>query len=538
MKKTLIAFAFLIGAGFIQTACTDNFESINTDPTKSPAGTFDPNLLLPSSQFTYAISTTGYNGGILFQSMWMQILASTSTGAANYYTNGDKYVISSNTNSYLQSTWNEAYKAASFAYEMEQLTKDKPALANLNKIAVIMQAQYLSTITDVYGDIPYTEALQAKAGNTLPVYDSQDAIYKSLLTRLETAVAGLSTSEAGPTNDAFSYKGDVAKWKKYGYSLMLKLAMRLVKADPTTAKTYAEKAVAGGVFTSVADDAYVLADNANSYNNNNASALRTVGDLYEVRWSKTMIDYLKSTADPRLAKVAEVPANGLAANQDMAAGNSDPAVQIGLPNGYDLKGGATDISKAPGYPGTSPAATDKDSPAPIGKYSRPTDIYRNLSAPVFVLTYAEVSLLLAEAATRGYSVGGTAADFYKKGVSAGIQSLAKYGAAATIDAATADAYAAAHPLDSENALEQINEQYWATTGLYLNFVEAWNNWKRSGYPALTPVNYTGNFSNGTIPRRQPYPTNEGTLNPANYKAAAGKLTGGDTWSSRIWWDKQ
>ncbi len=69
------------------------------------------------------------------------------------------------------------------------------------------------------------------------------------------------------------------------------------------------------------------------------------------------------------------------------------------------------------------------------------------------------------------------------------------------------------------SLKQINEQYWATTGILWNFVEAWNNWRRSGYPVLTPVNYTGNFSNGTIPRRQLYPTTEPTANPVNYRAA-------------------
>jgi hypothetical protein len=154
-----------------------------------------------------------------------------------------------------------------------------------------------------------------------------------------------------------------------------------------------------------------------------------------------------------------------------------------------------------------------------------------------VLTYAETELLLAEAVTRGFAVSGTAAQHYKNGVAAGIQSLAKFGTAAAIDAATATAYADAHPLVTASALKQINEQYWATTGLLQNFGEAWNNWKRSGFPQLTPVNYSGNFSNGTIPRRQPYPTTEATLNTANYQSATGRLASGDNWVSRVWWDK-
>ncbi|NIJ51941.1 SusD/RagB family nutrient-binding outer membrane lipoprotein [Dyadobacter arcticus] len=534
MKKKFITI--ILAAGLLPVACTDDFDALNTDPTKSSSTTFDANLLLPSVQWKYVSSTAGYSGAILFQSMWVQILASTTSGAANYYSNADKYVISSNTNSYLASTWNGDYSAASFAYEMEQLTKDKPALANLGNIAIIMQVQSLATISDVYGDIPYSEALQAKSGTTLPVYDAQESIYKSLLAKLETATAALDASKPIPTNDAFAnYKGDISKWKKYGYSLMLKMAMRLVKTDPATAKTYAEKAAAGGTFASMADDAYVIGDDANGYTNGNASALATPADLYQVRWSKTLIDFLKAKGDPRLSKIAEVPIAGLAGNQNAAAGSSDVAIQMGLPNGYDLNGGATDITKAAGFPGANGTGGDA---TPIGKYSRPTGIYRARGGPLFVLTFAETELLLAEAATRGFAVGTTtAAVHYKNAVSAGIQALGRFGAAAEITPAVADAFATAHPLVAGNALEQINTEYWATTGILFNFVESWNNWKRSGFPNLTPVNYVGNFSGGMIPRRQLYPTGEATLNGANYNEAVGRLSGGDKWQSRVWWDK-
>jgi len=534
MKKKLLILLLL--TGMIPMSCTDDFDELNTDPTKASGTSFDPNLLLPSVQWRYVNATAGYNGGILFQSMWVQILASTTSGAANYYSNADKYVISSNTNSYLASAWNTDYSAASFAYEMEQLTKDKPALSNLMNTAIIMQVQSLATISDIYGDLPYTDALKAKDAITLPAYDTQESVYKSLLTRLDAAITGLDASKPLVTNDAFAnYKGDVAKWKKYGYSLMLKMAMRLVKVDLATAKTYAEKAAAGGTFTSVSDDAYVVSDDANGYTNGNGAALSTPADVYQVRWSKTMIDFLKSTNDPRLGVVAEVPVAGLAGSQNVAAGSSDPAIQMGLPNGYDLNGGATDISRSPGYNGASGSGADI---TPIGKYSRPTGVYRSRSAPLFVQTYAETELLLAEAVTRGFSVGTTtAAAHYANGVSAGIQSLARYGATATISAAVADAYAAAHPLVAADALKQINEQYWAVNGTLFNFVEACNNWKRSGYPVLTPVNYVGNFSGGVIPRRQVYPTTEATLNAANYNAAVGRISGGDIWSARNWWDK-
>ncbi|TAE21025.1 MAG: SusD/RagB family nutrient-binding outer membrane lipoprotein [Cytophagales bacterium] len=531
MKNKLIISCFLVAT--LQLSCTKDLDQLNTDPTQASAATFDPNLLLPSAQWNYVTSASGYNGPILFQSMWVQVLASTTSGAANYYSNADKYVISSNTANYQQGTWNTGFQGASFAYEMEQLAKTRPALANLGHAAVIMQVQTLANISDTYGDIPYTQALQGKGGLTLPAYDTQESAYKSMLTRLETATAALNATGGTLTNDAFAYKGNIAQWKKYGYSLMLKLAMRLTKADPATAKTFAEKAVAGGVFTSVSDDAYVMGDDSKGFGNGNGGALSTLADVYQVRWSKTMIDYLKATNDPRLSRIAEVPADGLTANQDMnSVGNSSPAAQLGLPNGFDMNGGTTDISRSPGFPGATGTGANA---TPIGRYSRPTMMYRNRSAPLFVLTYAEVSLLMAEAATRGFNVGNTAAQHYRNGVIAGMLSLAKYGA--TIDAATATTYADANPLVTANALKQINEQYWATTGLLLNFSEAWNNWKRSGFPVLTPVNYVGNFSNGQIPRRQPYPTGEATLNTTNYESAVGKLSGGDNWVARSWWDK-
>jgi hypothetical protein len=536
MKKLLIYFGVATAAFF--AGCTQDFDEINTDPTKSSPANFDPNYFLSSSQWNYLDGTMGYNGPTLFQSGWVQILASTSSGGANYYSNMDKYVPSGNTNDYQGRSWNSCYRSASLANEIVNLTSENPELVNLTSMAQIMKILNVQYITDMYGNCPYTEALKAKTGITLPVYDSQESLYKALLSDLDGAVSSLDEAKATATADLFPYKGDVAKWRKFGNSLMLRMAMRLTKVDEATAKTYAEKAAAGGTFSSAEDDAYILCDNANGYRNDYARDLTTAADFYQVRWSKTLIDYLKANDDPRLGIIAEVPPAGLAGNQTVGlAGDSDPAVQLGLPNGYDLNAGATDISTSPGYPGGTGAGSDA---TPIGKYSRPkTSIYGNLDGPVFILTYAQTELLLAEAVLRGFNVGGTATTHYSNAVAGALLSLAPYGAEATISPATATAYAAANPLDvssTENSLKMINEQYWATAGAQLNFTDAWNNWKRSGYPVLTPVVYPGNFSGGVIPRRQPYPTTEGTLNGINYQSAVSALSGGDTWSARVWWD--
>ncbi|WP_153797380.1 SusD/RagB family nutrient-binding outer membrane lipoprotein [Foetidibacter luteolus] len=524
-------------------SCTKDFDKINTDPTQASPDQFDANYFLSSSQRNYASGISGYAGPILFQSGWVQIF-SMATVNGDYYTNADKYVESSNTNSYVQSSWNNCYRSGSLANEILVNHKDDADWVNINAAATIMKVLNAQYITDIYGDCPYTEAYKAKEGITLPVYDKQQALYTALLSDLDAALTSMDASKPKPTADISSLGGDVAKWKRFGYSLMLRLAMRLTKADAATAKTWAEKAAAGGTLAS-GEDVYFKNDEGNGYSNPNVSAWLVATDFYQVRWSKTMIDYLKAADDPRLSIVAEVPATGLANNNNQAlAGDNTASEQIGQPNGYDLiPASAKNITTAPGYPGTSPAdpAITGDVAAAVGKYSRPRkSVYGERSKPLFILTYAESELLLAEAAARGYSVGATASQHYKNAVSGALQALAVYGSTAVISAADADAYATAHPLDvssTEKSIEMISTQYWATTGLVWNFAESWSNWRRTDYPKLTPVNYTGNFSGGAIPRRQPYPSGESSNNRENYQTAVSGLSGGDNWTSRIWWDK-
>lgn len=531
MKKLLLYTIFF---AIIVAGCTKNFDAINTDPTQASATTFDPNLLLPTAELGYISAVTGYSGPLLFQSMWVQIFANAEF--PTYYSNGDKYVGSTNINTYDASTWNNGYGAASNAREMQNLAKGKDAFTNLSCIADILEIASIQVVTDTYGDCPYSQALQAKSNATyLPVYDKQQDIYNTMLTRLDSVLPLLDVSKAKPTNDASSYGGDVAKWKKFGYSLMLKIAMRLTKVDAATAQKYAEKAAAGGTMASVADNMYLVYDNTSGYANPNTGALVVAEDYTQVKWGKILIDTLKAANDPRLPVIAEVPAAGLLNQKNESlAGNSDPSVQQGMPNGYDQNGGATDISKAPGYIMGTGTGNDYN---PIGGYSRPkTSLYLDLNAPVFILTYAESELLLAEAAARGWNAGSTAEVHYANGVAGALKTYGTYNSGGTLDSATAASYAAAHPLVGAS-LEQINMQYWITTGTLFNFTEAWSNWRRSGYPVLTPVNYTGNFTNGQIPRREIYPLSEATQNGKNYTSALANLSGGDTWTSHVWWDK-
>jgi hypothetical protein len=530
MKKYISLF--LTGVLLAVSSCDSDFGDINTDPNRADGGVFDPNLILPTVSFDYGNMMTGYTGAVLFQSMWVQVMASTSTGGANYYSNADKYVASGSTNSYIQNVWNDGYASASRVYQMQKLAEAK-GFTNLVAVGQIWKVLTLSFVSDIYGDIPYSEALQAESGITQPKYDTQQEAYTAMLTDLDAALSSINDAGGEIKNDVL-YSGDLAKWKKLGYSIMLRMAMRLVDVDQSTAQNYIQKAIAGGVFGSAEDEAVLVSDQVNGYANSSANALNVVDDLYEVRWSNKLIDFLKATNDPRLPVIAEVPAAGLAANRSTAPGNSDPSVQFGLPNGYDLRGGATDVVNAPNYPGSTGTGNDL---APIGKYSRPTEIYRDRDAPVFILTYAEIQFLLADAAARGLNVPGSAASYYAAGLEAALGSIAKFGGGSITPSAIVS-YVNANPLNVSSpaaSLKMINEQIWATTGIFANFVESWNNWKRSGYPELTPVNYVGNFSGGQIPTRQLYPASESSTNPTGLSNAITSM-GGDTWTTKVWWD--
>lgn len=532
MKKILIYIG--IASALLQVGCTKNFDGLNTDPNQTTGNVLDPNYLISSAQFAY--STQGY-GVFMYTSMWSQTLSSTSSLQSNYLSNGDKYVATGSTPDYQARIWNTNYGsmdkfstgAGALANEAINLSKGVPLRANFIAVATIMKQMIMQQVTDTYGDVPYSQAFQGKTGITQPAYDKQKDIYDSMFLNLQTSIAMFDANQLTATGDMY-YKGDITQWKKFAYSLMLRMAMRLTKVDPAKAKQWAEAAAAGGVFTSNADNALLRTEISTNHQNNLAGVYGT--DVYQTKWSKTMIDYLRVNNDPRLNVVAEISTDA-ETNKTVGPGIVDSSKQVGQPNGFDLNGGTTDISKAPGYPGATTGS-------PIGKYSRPRySVYTNQASPIFVLTYAETELLLAEAAARGWNVGGTAATHYANGVAAGLTCLSSLGADLTISDATATAFALAHPLNIttlDASLKQINEQYWATTGIQFNYYESYMNWKRSGYPVLTPVNFAGNFSGGTIPRRQPYPPSEATLNAASYNAAVKDLTGGDTWTSRVWWD--
>ena len=143
--------------------------------------------------------------------------------------------------------------------------------------------------------------------------------------------------------------------------------------------------------------------------------------------------------------------------------------------------------------------------------------------------------MLAEAKERGWTVSGTAAAHYNAGVTAAMKSLAQWDPNAAVADPAITTYLTANPYLSATGITQINQQYWVAT--VFNDYESFANWRRTGIPVLTPVNYPGNVTGGTIPRRLIYPQSEASVNGPNYTAAISRITGGDKLTSRVWWDR-
>ena len=406
---------------------------------------------------------------------------------------------------------------------------------NLRNAARILRVFNFHRLTDYYGNVPYSEALKGiTEKNFTPAYDQQQAIYNDLLKELEEASAGLTALDATNRNDqAFAdadlfYEGDIAKWKRFGYSLMLRLAMRISNVDLAKANEFVGKAVAGGVFESNDDNAWVgMAVGPSEWTNQNGiSRAFANGDGGQpTTLSARLIDELKgpnagsvADDDPRL----QIFSRGI-------NGNNNPLIQRGLPNGMD-QSMINEMEGVPANPGVNVSQT----------FSQMNLELLDDDDPYLLMNYAESQFLLAEAAVRG--IGGVNAGdaemYYENGVRGAMQMYTPFDQidnTLEVDDADVDAYLAARPYlaggTEAEKLEQIGTQLWLSK--FMNWWEAWADWRRTQYPTLVPVNYPGNVTNGQIPRKLRYPNQEPAVNTANFTSGA---TLPDEPTTKVWWD--
>lgn len=507
MKKlSVICTLFL--ALVLSSSCEEGFDELNTNPNS-------PTTLNPIFTFNNALVSSTFPADVLvFESAIVQQVFSpngTVLAGANF-----------NQNNFPRNAglWVRYYRdVIRYLVDIIDQTKDNPNRSNLYNMARIWKAHTFIILTDTYGDIPYTEAgLGFIGNNTFPKYDRQEAVYTDILKELTEASAALDAAKTRETGDVM-YGGDVTKWKKLGYSLLLRAGMRLSKVNPTLAQQTAQRALTGGVFQSNADNSAIRNDAAAYQNPTGATLNGTEANNYYL--TKNFVDYLKSTKDPRLGSIAARYVGAKSGSEQTAARiNRDPAVQIGMPLGFDN--------------GTVVAQSTRDGLASFYDYSQ-VDRTRlaKLSSPTFFVTHAQTQLLLAEAAQRGW-VTGNAADYYNAGVTAHMQLMADYDAASAIPATAITAYLTENPYVAARGLELINTQYWVAS--FLNFPEAWANFRRSDLPALTPNPYPAKTIQGNFILRLTYPDSENSVNQSNVQAAI-SAQGANTMDTPVWWDK-
>lgn len=353
---------------------------------------------------------------------------------------------------------------------------------NVEAMGVVMRSWTFQIVTDLWGDIGYTEALkgrEAGSGNAI-AYDPQEQVYKGLIAELAGAAGMLNATGLRMGNADIIYRGDPEKWRRFANSLRLRLAMRMSLADATAGRAAFQAALAAGVFTSNADNA-LLQYVDNGVDVHPIFASQRAAPTHGV--SATIVDSLKSLGDPRL---------GIYANPN-AGGN---------------------------YRGEIPASQTDVS---LDSISRIGTFFSRAAAPSYLMTYAEVLFLQAEAAERGW-ISGDAAALYRAAITAHMQMLG-------VPAASIATYLA-QPRVAYAGLPSIGLQKWIA--LYGNGPEAWAEWRRTGYPNLRAG--PDALNDGRIPVRLPYPTIEQSLNGENLAAAQARQ-GGATINNPVWWDR-
>ncbi|HTE08397.1 MAG TPA: SusD/RagB family nutrient-binding outer membrane lipoprotein [Flavitalea sp.] len=521
IRKIFAVLSLFVALG----SCTKDFENINVDPTKPATVPLDYLLGQTEMMIAGSAGDPGYHtwrANLIYALPISQQFATLGTFYA-----GDKYLYQADLSEALFVT---AYpNAIKNLVNLIEVGKDKPEEVNTISLARILKAFQFSMITDIYGDVPYFEAGRGFYDrNFQPQYDEQQAIYMDILNELDQAGDAITDAQPFPSAADFVYRGDAAKWKIFANTLMLRLAMRLTKADPGAAQSWVTKAIGKGVMSSndetfafIHDGSTVNSANANSYNlgPDGPEAGRKEVIKGSIQWSKTLVDLMKGRNDPRLPIIATLndPASSV---PNLTDGDHSLANAKGLPNGLDG-------SRLSALTGENDAL----------KYSRPRGVIFNADDPNMFLTHAEARFLTAEAIARGWVSGDDAAE-YKAGQEAAIKQMEGYKPDNPATAQQITDYLAANPYPTgslDAKMVEIENEMFILTASTLNGYEAWANIRRTGLPALTPTNFPGNQTGGTLPHRLRFPGAEAGVNP-NYATAIGRM-GADDFNTRVWWDK-
>jgi hypothetical protein len=364
------------------------------------------------------------------------------------------------------------------------------AVENQKAVAKILKAYFFWYATDRWGDLPYSEALKGK-DNFTPAYDTQEDIYNALFVLLDEANAEIV---AGNISNDIVYAGNMTKWKKLANTIHMLMALRLSRINPTKGSEEFNKALTNGIMTANSDNlTYVHLSDPNNWN-----YWYNVFSVQNREWyavSKPLVDYMLPVNDPRLATFAN---------------RNEGGNYVGLV--YGLQGNEVNTG-----------VYQKKNVSMLGS------AMRQPTTPVYLLTYAQALFAKAEAAKLGWIPGGDAEAQANYNLAIE-QSVRQWNANSTTGLAAMMAQPAI-AYDAARALEQIGYQRWVH--LFLNGYGAWAEWRRTGFPLLTPPT---NNNGREIPRREAYPTQEEQNNAAHYSEAVARLGGVNDLNGRVWWD--
>lgn len=525
---------YLTGICFVFTlcTCTNRYADFNTDPTQ------------PTEDM---LQRDYYQLGAFFIQMQKNVIPAGSSGTDEV----NQYQLTDNLQGDIYSgymgvsnNWNGGQNNSTYGlmpgWYSEMFTraylgtmagwaqiKDRASTPETVALADIIKIAGLHRATDTYGPLPY---LNIKAGVINTKYDSQQAIYDSFFKELDNAINVLTTfSQNFPNSKILAsydlvYQGDIRKWIQFANSLKLRLAMRIVYADPAKAKLYAESAVSHpiGVIKTADASASLKSSPTNPIRNPIAYICFQYDDI---RMGANMESFLKGYKDPRIASYF---------NQTTIGGTTG---YFGIRNGISI------INKSL-YTPFSTIKMEENSPLPW-------------------LTAAETYFARAEGALRGWNMGGTAKDLYETGVRTSFQQAGASGVDNYLNDNTSTAAAYSDPVSSSNnintgspflstitikwnetdsferKLERIITQKWLA--IFPSGQEAWSEFRRTGYPKIFPV--TINNSGGTINtekqiRRMPFSTFEYRDNPQGVASGTTALGGTDNGGTQLWWDKK
>jgi len=483
--------ALFLLAGLVLSlfSCRKDFDELLNDPTRpanvNPEFLFTESMIRSTSDDIIGIRTEIWN-----LMVWNQQVGDIRgvEGSVDFYSYGAAAS---------DDIWNRWYVASlTNIREIIRMTEADPGSVNKLAIARIWKVYLFHRITDLWGDIPYSEALEANSENSnlSPAYDRQAFIYADMLNELKAAVASMDADfESLGAADPL-YGGDLDQWARFANSLRLRLAIRISNADPDLAQQHGVEVLTANRFIeSELQSARFPHDEArplpifslfNVLVDNNPTI-----HYYP---SQTFINLLEGKADPRLPIFAN-------------------------PTEESRIFGLTDFAGIPNLALTSDVQNFSSF-----NTSRIDERFSNEAMEGNTMSYSEVCFLRSEAALKGW--GGTPQEWYEEGVRSSMQYYSIADTSITAYLANAGAF--------NGSLEQIITEKWITFQ-YRDGFEPFAEYRRTGFPILKEVDGTP-INSVDFPQRLPYPESELLYNSENVKNVN---EGINDLASKVWWAK-